>query len=168
MAVKEHLTLIEEREEEINLIMDRSNSILAYLKAQGVNIGPMEVQLKKARNTWEQTLKEVPETQTKIAPLVKQQGNQMRGDIQTYEAGVLAYLQEVSEAPFKVFSTGAGSANLLLETAIETHEREKKRCQEVSERSVRAFMKTRTLAMNPAKMAADTISCRIRNFSLWL
>jgi len=131
VAVKEHLNLVAERQEEINLVMDRSSAILAYLRAQGVNIGPMEVQLKKARSTWESTIKEVPETQSKIAPLVKAQGSRMRGDIQTYEASVLAYLQEVSEAPFKLFSTGANSAVMLLEQATETHEREKTRCTEM-------------------------------------
>uniref|UniRef100_A0A7S2QUS9 Uncharacterized protein n=1 Tax=Triparma pacifica TaxID=91992 RepID=A0A7S2QUS9_9STRA len=131
VSVKEHLTLIEERQEEINLVMDRSSSILAYLRNQGVNIGPMEVQLKKARNTWETTIKEVPSTQTKIAPLVKQQGTKMRGDIETYEKGVFAYLEEVNGSPFKVFATGADSAIQILNTSKELHNKEKKRCSEM-------------------------------------
>ncbi|GMH98843.1 hypothetical protein TrLO_g14194 [Triparma laevis f. longispina] len=131
VSVKEHLNLIEERQEEINLVMDRSSSILAYLKAQGVNIGPMEVQLKKARSTWETTIKEVPQTQIKIAPLVKAQGSKMRGDIEIYEKGVFAYLEEVSNSPFKTFATGAFSALQLLNTAKELQEKEKKRCGEM-------------------------------------
>ena len=131
VSVKEHLTLIEERQEEINLVMDRSSSILAYLRAQGVNIGPMEVQLGKARSTWETTIKEVPSTQTKIAPLVKQQGSKMRSDIETYEKGVFAYLEEVSNSPFKQFATGAEAAIQILETAKEIHGKEKKRCGEM-------------------------------------
>ena len=131
VSVKEHLNLIEERQEEINLVMDRSSSILAYLKNQGVNIGPMEVQLKKARNTWETTIKEVPQTQVKIAPLVKAQGSKMRGDIEIYEKGVFAYLEEVNNSPFKVFATGAFSALQLLNTAKELHDKEKQRCSEM-------------------------------------
>ena len=131
VSVKEHLTLIEERQEEINLVMDRSSSIFAYLRKQGVNIGPMEVQLKKARNTWETTVKEVPATQTKIAPLVKQQGTKMRGDIETYERGVFAYLEEVNGSPFKQFATGAESAIQILNTSKELHNKEKKRCSEM-------------------------------------
>ena len=73
---------------------DRTGAALAYLKAQGVNIGPLEAQLGLAQTSWTETLKEVPNVVTKITPLIKQQGAKTKGDISTYEKGVAAYLEE--------------------------------------------------------------------------
>jgi dynein heavy chain len=131
VSVKEHLNLIAERQVEVELVMDRSSAILSYLRAQGVNIGPMEVQLKKARSTWEASIAELPNVEVKLAPLVKQQASRMRGDIETYEKGVFAYLEEVNNAPYKTFATGAFSAIQLLQAAKEVHSREKNRCSEM-------------------------------------
>ena len=96
VAVKESLNLVDEKREHIELLLDRTSCVLEYLKMQGVNIGPLEVQMKNALGSWSDTLKEVPTVQVKIAPLIKQQGAKTKGDVSSYEKGVAAYLEEVN------------------------------------------------------------------------
>ena len=88
VAVKESLNLVDEKREHIELLLDRTSCVLEYLKMQGVNISPLEVQMKNALGSWSDTLKEVPTVQVKIAPLIKQQGAKTKGDVSSYEKGV--------------------------------------------------------------------------------
>ena len=131
VAVKEHLNTVDKNRENVDLLLDRTGAALGYLKAQGVNIGPLEAQLGLAQTSWTETLKEVPTVVTKITPLIKQQGAKTKGDITTYEKGVTAYLEELDGAAFKTFSTGAGAAIEMLANMSKMHDAEKARCEEM-------------------------------------
>jgi dynein heavy chain len=131
VKVKEHLTQAESEKIKVEFLLDRTNAVVAYLKMQGKNIGPMEAQLARARSTWQEVLTEIPQTHVRIAPLVKAQGAKTRSDIKAYQEGVEKYQSEVGGGAFKNFDTGHLASLEMLDVADDVQTREQKRCEEM-------------------------------------
>ena len=68
VSVKEHLNMIQEMKQEIDLLFDRLECILSHHKMQGINIGPQEKLVESYRTSWEASQLQ-PEHIFKIAPL---------------------------------------------------------------------------------------------------
>ena len=131
VSVKEHLNMVHDKKPETDLLIDRMDCILSYLKAQGINNGPQEKVLESHRTSWDESQREAPSIALKIAPLVKAQGARTKSDIQSYEATVRKFLEEVDSAPFRVYATGVTKALELLATMTDSYEKEEVRCKDM-------------------------------------
>jgi len=86
--VKEHLLRMEEETNDTNLLVDRCEAIIQYLKDQGIPVDGYEDKLAIGRAAWEKILREAPQVQSRIAPIMRAHAAKIRADIQSYEAHV--------------------------------------------------------------------------------
>jgi len=129
VAVKEHLNMIQNKKQEINLLIDRVGCILSQLKLQGVNIGPQENMLELYRTSWDDSQQEAPAVALRIAPLIKAQGSRTKYEVQSYESKVRQLLQEVESASFRLYDTGVDKALELLAVSTKRFESEQIGCK---------------------------------------
>ena len=131
VSVKEHLNMIQEMKQEIDLLFDRLECILSHHKMQGINIGPQEKLVESYRTSWEASQRAAPSIFLKIAPLVKAEGTRTKGELLDYEARVREFQKSVESAPFVLYETGTFKAMELLSLMIAAHEEEEKRCKKM-------------------------------------
>eukprot|EP00952_Eustigmatos_sp_NYUAD-ZCMA_P007783 32796-Eustigmatos_ZCMA.PRE.1 len=86
--------------------MDRCREICEALKAMNIGVAGFEAQLQAAQQTWEQVLKELPNTVTRVTPLVKANGVRMKQEVQQYEEHLRAYVAATHQQAFKTFEIG--------------------------------------------------------------
>ena len=131
MNVKEALIRMENRATETILVFDRCDAIVKFLNEEGVSLGNLGMMLGNAKTAWERLQRETPQIQTKISPMMRSHANKIRLDIQSYEAHVQAYKEELSNAEFKVFATGPMRAKDMLDAADEIHAKERTVCEKM-------------------------------------
>tara|TARA_Y100000766_G_scaffold285237_1_gene307238 strand:- start:3989 stop:5680 length:1692 start_codon:yes stop_codon:yes gene_type:complete len=131
VSVKEHLNMIQEMKQEIDLLFDRLECILSHHKMQGINIGPQEKLVESYRTSWEASQRAAPSIFLKIAPLVKAEGTRTKGELLDYEARVREFQKSVESAPFVLYETGTFKAMELLSLMIAAHEEEEERCKKM-------------------------------------
>ena len=129
--VKEHLLRMEEETNDTNLLVDRCEAIIQYLKDQGIPVDGYEDKLAIGRAAWEKILREAPQVQSRIAPIMRAHAAKIRADIQSYEAHVRAYRDEMEEAEFKLFVTGAARSMELLAASDQLQAREQDNCDKM-------------------------------------
>ena len=129
--VKENLLRMEEEASETSLLVDRCEAIIQYLKDQGVQVEGYEERLAIGKASWEKILREAPLVQTRISPIMRTHAAKIRADIQSYEAHVNAYKEELSEASFKLFVTGPFRSIEVLNAADQMHAKERDTCEKM-------------------------------------
>jgi dynein heavy chain len=131
MSIRENLLVVESKTSEINLIVDRSEAIVQYLKEKQVVIPNIDVILSTAKVLWEKILREAPQIQNKISPMMRSHASKIRGDIAAYEAHVTAYREELKKSKFIFFVTGPFKSLDLLDAADEMHKTETLNCEKM-------------------------------------
>lgn len=135
MRVKESLLIIESRTEETTLIADRSNCIIHYLMGENIMLDGLEESLNTSKFLWEKILREAPQIQNKIAPMMRVHSSKIKQDIQNYEARIKGYKLELTKAEFYFYKTGAVKAMQLIDAAILHHKEEQQTCDKMKHTS---------------------------------
>ena len=117
MRTKEALLLIESKQVETSLIVDRSECVLKYLMDESIVIGGLEEALQTSKFLWEKLLREAPQIQNKITPMMRTHTTKIRNDISSYESHINAYKAELAKAPYYLYATGTEKSLELLEAA---------------------------------------------------
>ena len=131
MNVKENLLLIESRQVELKLLVDRSEAIVQYLRESDVVIPNLDQMLLNGKMMLEKILREAPQIHNKISPMMRAHSSKIRADLQGYESHVVAYKEELVNGAFKLFVTGPHRALDLLDAADELQKSEKVTCDKM-------------------------------------
>jgi dynein heavy chain len=107
MKIKEALLTIEAQSESISLLVEKNESIIAYMNEKNIKLdGMLEEHLFQAKYLWEKILKEAPQIQSKISPMMRSHNNKIKSDIVSYEAHITSYKNELMKSEFYLFATG--------------------------------------------------------------
>lgn len=117
MAVKEALLRVESHSAETTLLVDRSECVITFLREQGVVITGLEEALSAGKVAWEKILRDSPQIQNKISPMMRAHSGKVRADILAYEQHVSAFKGELDKADFFHYKTGPVRAKDLLDQA---------------------------------------------------
>lgn len=129
VRVKENLLLMESKSEETSLLVARCEAIMDYLTQQDVDLNHLDEYLLHGKTAWEKILREAPQVQAKIMPMMRTHSTKIRNDIQGYEKHVVQYKEQLLKAEFHLFKTGPKYALELLKSADQTHAAEDNTCQ---------------------------------------
>lgn len=131
MNVKEGLLKAESQAAEINLLVDRSECVAEFLSDQDVSIGGLDEALQVGKTLWDKILRESGQVLSKIAPIMRAHAGKIRGDIQSYEAHVLAYKEELQNSEYYRYATGPYRSAELLNSANQMHIQQKAICEKM-------------------------------------
>lgn len=132
MRIKESLLLIESKGDDTSLLVDRSECILTYLTEENIVTGGMEDILTASKFLWEKILREAPQIQNKIAPMMRAHSSKIKTDIQAYEAHIKAYKAQLAKAEFYSYGTGTARALSLIDAAEVVQRDEQRTCDKMS------------------------------------
>ena len=124
MNVKECLIDVQNKTPDTNLIVDRAECIVSYLREQGTVVSGVTDSLAEGKSAWEKIIREGPQILAKVSPMMRAHSSKIRADITAYEAHCKAYKDEVSNQPFKKFNTGFTHALEMISTADAFHTEE--------------------------------------------
>ena len=99
-----------------------------FLKEQEITIPNIGEILSASKVLWEKIVREAPQVQAKISPLMRQHSAKIRADIQAYEARVIAHREELKKSRFIFYATGVLVAMDLLDAADKLHAEEQQNC----------------------------------------
>ena len=124
-SVKERINLMEIETENIQLIGDRCEAILQFMKSQGSgHVSTLSTLLEEAREEWIQLKKEAPQILTRIAPMLRTYIAKMKGDIQGYEETLSQYADGFEQSLFLRYETGIEKSRELILQSRTLHEEE--------------------------------------------
>lgn len=128
VKVKESLIRIDEEEEKTTLLVERCEAIMEFLHEQDVDLNRLDEYLSIGKVAWEKILREAPQIQAKIQPMMRAHASKIRNDIQSYERHVTLYKEQISKAEFIYFATGPLRSIALLNKADELHAQKRNTC----------------------------------------
>ncbi len=132
MKIKEALITIENKTEEITLKVDRSESLINYLLEENVVLGALEESLHQSKYLWEKILRESPQIQNKIAPMMRSHNSKIKSDIVSYEHQITSYKSQLTKADFYLYATGYARSIQLIEEAQRFHREEQEACAKMT------------------------------------
>lgn len=132
MRIKEALLLVESKTAHINLLVERSECVLLYLSSENIILGSLEETLFNNKYLWEKILREAPQIQSRIAPMMRSHNTKIKSDIQSYETHINNYKAELNKAEFFIYVTGTERALELIRNALSAFKEEKKNCDRMT------------------------------------
>ena len=129
VKVKENLIRMEDETAETNLLVVRCEAIIDFLNEQAVDLNRLDEHLGTGKLAWEKILREAPQVQAKISPMMRSHSSKIRNDIASYEKHVQGYKERTTEADFYKFATGPRRSKELINEADEVHKQEESVCQ---------------------------------------
>lgn len=117
MKIKESLLIIEANNVETSLMVDRSECVLKYLLEESIVIGGLEDALLASKSLWEKLVRESPQIQAKIAPMMRSHTSKIKQDIFKYETHITNYKDELTKGEYQLYVTGMKKSLELLAAA---------------------------------------------------
>jgi dynein heavy chain len=117
VTVKGRLQVVDKRSPEISLLIARCEALLRYLRIEGHNVDTLFTNLSGGTSAWEKIVREAPQIQNRIIPLMRAQLPKIRADVHAIEGRLQAYLKGLGSAAFRTYNTGVGKAIDLLDKA---------------------------------------------------
>eukprot|EP01038_Epipyxis_sp_PR26KG_P005447 gene5447-7540_t len=124
IRIKEALVVVESKAEQTNILADRSLCIIRYLAEENIVINGLEDQLNASKFLWEKILREAPQIQNKISPMMRSHANKIKSDIISYESHIKNYKVELMKNEFYLYITGTAKSISLIETADRNYKSE--------------------------------------------
>eukprot|EP01031_Cornospumella_fuschlensis_P049356 gene49356-60418_t len=132
MKIKEALLLIESKTEATTLLVERSECTLKHLVEESIAIPGLEETLYNAKYLWEKILKEAPQIQSKIAPMMRSHNSKIKNDIVSYEAHITAFKAELQKGEFYFYATGSTKSMELITAAKRLCHEERTTCSRMT------------------------------------
>lgn len=117
VTVKGRLQVVDKKAPEMSLLIARSEALLRFIRTAGINVDLLSANLSEGTAAWEKIVREAPQIQNRIVPLMRAQLPKIRADILANEGRLQAYLKGLGSALFRTFTTGVGKAIDLLDKA---------------------------------------------------
>ena len=121
MGIKEALLSVEKKADEINFSIDRADCIIRYLLEQEVAIAGLESSLQYTKDTWAKVIREGPQIQNKVTPMMRAHSQKIKEDIEGFEVHIRSYVDELLSGEYFRFDTGFARALELLDVADFAH-----------------------------------------------
>lgn len=132
MKIKEALLLIESKAEATTLAVDRCECIINFLLEKNIVLGGLEENLHTSKYLWEKILREAPQIQNKISPMMRAHNSKIKNDIQGYEQHIQAYKNELLKSEFYLYATGTTRALELIKAAQDLQKEEQATCSKMT------------------------------------
>ena len=165
MSIRENLLTVTKRQDEITLVVDRSECIVKYLKEQDIVVPNIGEILASSKVLWEKIMREAPQVQAKISPLMRQHSAKIRADISAYEAKVIAHREELKKSRFILFATGVLVSFDLLDAADKLHQEEQDNCDKMVH--VAQIFETENEIQETIKVMAEVVDLLKEYRQLW-
>jgi dynein heavy chain len=165
VKVKENLIRMEDETTETNLLVVRCEAIIDFLNEQAVDLNRLDEHLGTGKLAWEKILREAPQVQAKISPMMRSHSSKIRTDIAGYEKHAEGYKERTMEADFYKFATGPRRAKELINEADEVQKQEETVCHAMNH-IADIFECTRE--MQTSREIVDEVGDLLRDFRvLW-
>ena len=116
MSIRENLLTVTKRQDEITLVVDRSECIVKYLKEQDIVVPNIGEILAASKVLWEKIMREAPQVQAKISPLMSNTAPRSE-QTSLYEAKVIAHRGQNQDLFYSLRVSWFHSTCLMLPTS---------------------------------------------------
>ena len=117
ISVKESLDRIEPSREKIQLLIDRSDAVLDFLRGQESLVASVDPLLREGKRLWARVLGERERVLDELTPLLHADVGKIRADIFAFQSHLEELLQELQSGEFTIFESGYEAAVASLDAA---------------------------------------------------